>query len=65
MPNLIDRFVSIFNPVAGVRRHAAREVLTRAYEGASQRDGWRPRRPGASAPRCASASTSLPRSSAQ
>lgn len=49
MPNLIDRFVGIFNPVAGVRRHAAREVLTRAYEGASQRDGWKPRRPGASA----------------
>ena len=49
MPNLIDRIVSTFNPVAGLRRHAAREILSRAYEGASKRDGWNPRRPGASA----------------
>jgi len=49
MANIIDRLIGIFNPVAGIKRHAAREVLTRAYEGASKRDGWKPRRPGASA----------------
>ncbi|MCH9837094.1 phage portal protein, partial [bacterium] len=37
------------NPDAGMRRLRARELLTRAYEGASQKDGWRPRRAGASA----------------
>lgn len=46
---LIDRFVGLINPDAGLRRLRAREMLTRAYEGASARDGWRPRRPGASA----------------
>lgn len=46
---LIDRFVGYINPDAGLRRVRARELLTRAYEGASQRDGWRPRRAGASA----------------
>lgn len=49
MGNVLDRFVGFFNPMAGLRRHHAREVLARAYEGASQRDGWRPRRSGASA----------------
>lgn len=49
MANLFDKLVGIFNPDAGLRRHRARELLHRAYEGASQRDGWRPRRPGASA----------------
>jgi len=49
MPNLIDRIIGAFNPVAGVRRHMAREVLGRAYEAASKKDGWKPRRPGASA----------------
>ncbi len=47
--NLIDRFVGLFNPDAGLRRVRSRELLARAYEGASQRDGWRPRRAGASA----------------
>ncbi len=47
--NLLDRVVGIFDPNAGLRRLRAREMLTRAYEGASQRDGWKPRRPGASA----------------
>ena len=46
---LIDRFVGALNPDAGMRRLRARELLTRAYEGASQKDGWRPRRAGASA----------------
>lgn len=52
MANLIDRFVGVFNPAAGLRRFAARQMLNsavRAYEGASQNDGWRPRRSGASA----------------
>ena len=46
---LIDRFIGALNPNAGMRRLRAREMLTRAYEGASQKDGWRPRRAGASA----------------
>ena len=49
MANLIDKAIGYFNPLAGLRRHTARELLHRAYEGASQRDGWRPRRPGAAA----------------
>ncbi|MGB4059610.1 MAG: phage portal protein [Burkholderiaceae bacterium] len=49
MPNLIDRIVGTFSPLAGLRRHHARELLGRAYEGASPRDGWKPRRAGASA----------------
>lgn len=53
MPNLatslIDRFVGYINPNAGLRRLRAREMLTRAYEGASQKDGWKPKRSGASA----------------
>lgn len=46
---LIDSFVGAINPDAGMRRLRARELLQRAYEGASQKDGWRPRRAGASA----------------
>ncbi|WP_019578283.1 phage portal protein [Curvibacter lanceolatus] len=49
MANLLDRLIGAFNPQAGLRRHQARELLQRAYEGASTRDGWRPRRAGASA----------------
>ncbi len=49
MSNLLDKAIGFFNPMAGLRRHHMREVLTRAYEGASKRDGWRPKRPGASA----------------
>jgi lambda family phage portal protein len=53
MPNiatsLIDRLIGTISPDAGLRRLRARELLTRAYEGASQRDGWRPKRAGASA----------------
>lgn len=47
-PNLVDRVVGYFNPRRGLRRQLEREQLTRAYEGASRKDGWRPRRPGAS-----------------
>ena len=49
MANLFDRLIGVFNPVAGLRRHTARELLQRAYEGASRRDGWKPKRAGASA----------------
>ena len=46
---LIDKFIGAVNPDAGLRRLRARDMLTRAYEGASAKDGWRPKRPGASA----------------
>ncbi|WP_421885165.1 phage portal protein [Methylibium sp.] len=49
MANALDRLVAFFSPDRGLRRMRSRELLKRAYEGASQRDGWRPRRPGASA----------------
>lgn len=49
MPNLIDRVVSYFDPLAGLQRHFHRQRLERAYEAASPRDNWRPRRAGASA----------------
>ncbi len=47
--NVLDRLIGLLNPDAGLRRMRARELLVRAYEGASQRDGWKPRRGGASA----------------
>lgn len=49
-PNWLDRIVGYLSPVAGLRRQAARRSLLslRAYEGASIRDGWIPRRAGAS-----------------
>lgn len=47
--SLIDKFVGAINPDAGLRRLRAREMLARAYEGASLKDGWRPKRGGASA----------------
>lgn len=49
MPSLLDRLVGMFDPDAGLRRLRARQLLARAYEGASPRDGWKPRRAGASA----------------
>jgi lambda family phage portal protein len=49
MANPIDRVIGWFNPQAGLARHRARQNLQRAYEAASPRDGWRPRRSGASA----------------
>ena len=49
MANVIDRLIGWINPHAGISRHFARQRLARAYEAASPRDGWRPRRAGASA----------------
>ena len=49
MPNIIDRIVGWVSPHAGISRHFARRQLERAYEAASPRDSWRPRRAGASA----------------
>ena len=46
--NVIDKLVGYFDPRAGLRRQAARDMLVRAYEGASTKDGWLPRRRGAS-----------------
>ncbi len=45
----LDRAIGWVNPQQGLRRASARDMLTRAYEGASRTDGWRPRRAGASA----------------
>lgn len=44
-----DRVVGVFAPDRALSRHRARQLLARAYEGASKRDGWKPRRAGASA----------------
>ena len=49
MRNFIDRLIGYVNPHAGIARHFARRQLQRAYEAASPRDTWRPRRAGASA----------------
>jgi len=49
MRNFIDRIIGFVNPHAGIARHFARQQLQRAYEAASPRDPWRPRRAGASA----------------
>jgi lambda family phage portal protein len=49
MPNVIDRLIGWVNPRAGIARHYDRKRLARAYEAASPRDPWRPRRAGASA----------------
>lgn len=46
--NLVDRLIGWASPQRGLRRLHARELLTRAYEAGSARDGWRPRRSGAS-----------------
>lgn len=48
-PTWLDRTIGWINPRAGLRRASAREMLGRAYEGASRADGWRVRRAGASA----------------
>ncbi|MFD2755679.1 phage portal protein [Comamonas terrae] len=48
-PNAFDRLVGYFDPMRGLRRQVARELLGRAYEGASRADGWRVKRAGASA----------------
>lgn len=49
MPNVLDRIIGWVSPQAGIARHFARRNLQRAYEAASPRDTWRPRRAGASA----------------
>lgn len=49
MANILDRLVGVFNPDKALRMMRSRELLKRAYEGASLRDGWRPKRSGASA----------------
>ena len=46
---LLDRAIGWISPSAGLRRHFDRMRLARAYEAASPRDPWKPRRPGASA----------------
>ncbi|WP_018991295.1 phage portal protein [Aromatoleum toluclasticum] len=49
--NLIDKAIAIFDPARALRRAVARQslgkVVARAYEGASLKDGWIPRRAGA------------------
>jgi lambda family phage portal protein len=47
--NRLDRFIGWLSPSLGLRRLYARTNLTRAYEAASPRDPWKPRRAGASA----------------
>lgn len=49
MRNPIDRLISWVSPQRGLERYFARQRLERAYEAASPRDTWRPRRSGASA----------------
>lgn len=49
MRNPVDAIVGFFSPEKGLRRFYQRQLLKRAYEGASEKDGWRPRRAGASA----------------
>jgi lambda family phage portal protein len=46
--NILDKLIAAVAPSTGLKRIRDRERL-RAYEGASPRDGWRPRRAGASA----------------
>jgi lambda family phage portal protein len=47
--NVLDRLIGWMDPRAGLQRHYMREMLSRAYEAASPRDKWKPRRSGASA----------------
>lgn len=47
--NAIDRLIGFFSPSRGLARYFDRRRLDRAYEAASPRDTWRPRRAGASA----------------
>lgn len=46
---VVDRTIGVMSPRTALRRVRERALLARAYEGASPLDGWRPRRPGASA----------------
>lgn len=36
---VIDRVVAIYSPDKGLTRHRSRQLLARAYEGASTKDG--------------------------
>jgi len=47
--NALDRLIGVFSPATALRRIVDRTRLQRAYEAASPRDSWRPRRLGASA----------------
>lgn len=47
--NVLDRLIGLISPSSGLRRVIDRTRLQRAYEAASPRDSWRPRRGGASA----------------
>jgi lambda family phage portal protein len=47
--NFLDRAIGYLSPMRALRRIGARTLLQRAYEAASPRDTWRPRRQGASA----------------
>ncbi len=47
--NILDRLIGAIAPRTGLRRMRDRALLERAYEGASLKDGWKPRRAGASA----------------
>ncbi len=49
MVNALDRLIGYVDPSRALRRIAARTRLQRAYEAASPRDSWKPRRGGASA----------------
>lgn len=48
-PGILDRVIGVVAPQWALERHFARMRLQRAYEAASPRDKWRPRRSGASA----------------
>lgn len=45
----LDRVIGWMSPRTGLARHFDRQRLARAYEAASPRDPWKPRRPGAGA----------------
>jgi lambda family phage portal protein len=47
--NIVDRLIGWVDPSAGLKRYHQRRMLTRAYEAASPRDSWKPRRQNASA----------------
>lgn len=63
--NPVDRLIGWLNPHAGLARHFARQRLLRAYESASPRDTWKPRRSGASANADHQADASILRSKAR
>lgn len=63
--NALDRLIGVFNPARALRRIADRTRLERAYEAASPRDTWKPRRSGASAQADHMADATLLRSKAR